>query len=65
MNDFVITIPDDLDVFTCDVGTFTFWCREFKVFFATIQFNLEIFVSTNAICYIYKQSDMFVINLWV
>lgn len=44
-DDFVITIPDNMDVFACDVGTFTIWCRDFDVFFTEIEVDGELFVS--------------------
>ena len=45
MEDFVITIPDDEDLYTCDFGTFTIWCEEVGVFFTTIMIDGELFVS--------------------
>ncbi len=46
--DFVITIPADLDVFTCDVGNFSIWCRDFFVFFTVLSLDGELFVSRTA-----------------
>jgi hypothetical protein len=43
--DFVITIPDDMDVFACDIGNFTIWCRQASSFFTTIAIDGNLFVS--------------------
>ena len=40
-----ITIPDNMDVFTCDIGTFTIWCRRFTQWFTRLDFNTDLFVS--------------------
>ena len=42
---FELRIPDDMDVYTCDIGTFTIWCRRFTQFFTTLRFNTDLFVS--------------------
>ena len=43
--EYMISIPDDMDVFTCDIGTFTIWCRDFTQWFTRLEFNTDLFVS--------------------
>ena len=44
--DFTITIMDSMDVFTCDIGTFTIWDREASAALASVTFNTDyLFVS--------------------
>ena len=40
-----IRIPDNLDVYTCDIGTFTIWCRQFTQWFTRLEFDTDLFVS--------------------
>ena len=35
-----------MDVYTCDIGTFTIWCRQFTQWFTRLDFNTDLFVST-------------------
>ena len=50
MDDFVITIPDDMDYYTCDIGTFTIWCRQAMVIFALVDVDQELYVSASYHC---------------
>ena len=50
-DDFVITISDDVNIFTCDAGTFTIWCRRAGILFSRVSIDLELFVSTSSIVY--------------
>ena len=45
MDDFVIKIPDDMDYYTCDVGTLVILDRVAELFFTSIVVDQELFVS--------------------
>ena len=44
MEDFVITIPMSMDLFTCDAASFTIWSRANNSFFTRISIDGELFV---------------------
>ena len=51
----MITIPDNVDVFACDVGNFTIWCRQAEQFFTVAPVDLELFVSAWALAIVFQK----------